>query len=140
MLSTLLLLPTPCFLLPALRKWQFGWFLFVFLFLCLFLFVLAFCIFWSRICPNCTCTLLFLVPYSFFVFRSSRRGVSRCKHCSTAAKGPRSRACLRLMSPASRPQPWSRAGPSAGWCPRRGRRRSISMAAPTAPPPWCTNT
>ena len=32
---------------------------------------------------------LFLVPYSFFVFHCSRRGVSGYKLCSTAAKGPR---------------------------------------------------
>ena len=35
-------------------------------------------IFWSRICPNCTCTQLFLVPDNFFVSCRSRRGVSRC--------------------------------------------------------------
>ena len=46
--------------------------------------------FGSRICPTGACTQLFLVPYSFFVFCCSRRGVSRCKHCSTSAKGPRS--------------------------------------------------
>ena len=32
---------------------------------------------------------LFLVPYSFFVFHCSRRGVSGYKLCSMAAKGPR---------------------------------------------------
>ena len=32
--------------------------------------------------------VIFLVPYGFFVFCCWRRGVSRCKHCSTAAKGP----------------------------------------------------
>lgn len=56
----------PVFLLQALQKWQLAGFFF-------FL-----CIFWSRICPNCTCTQLFLVPYNFFVSCSSRRGVSRC--------------------------------------------------------------
>ena len=45
-------------------------------------------IFGSRICPTCTCSQLFLVLYSFFVFCSLRRGVSKCKLCSTAAKGP----------------------------------------------------
>ena len=44
----------------------------------------------SIICPNCACTQLFLVLCSFFVFCCWRTGVSRCKHCSTAAKGPRS--------------------------------------------------
>ena len=43
----------------------------------------------SRICPNCSCTQLSLVPYSFSVFYCSRRGMSRCKHWSIA-KGPRS--------------------------------------------------
>ena len=38
-------------------------------------------------CPR-ACTGLFLVPYGFFEFCVSRRGVSRCKLCSTAAKGP----------------------------------------------------
>ena len=42
----------------------------------------------SRMCPNCACTQLFLVPYSFLVFCCLGRGVSRCKHCSPAAKGP----------------------------------------------------
>ena len=41
-----------------------------------------------------TYTHFFLVPYSFFVFSCSRIGVSRCKLCSTAAKGPRAQACL----------------------------------------------
>ena len=45
----------------------------------------------SRICPNCACTSLVLVPCRFFVFCCWRRGVSRCKHCSTAAKSPRSK-------------------------------------------------
>ena len=49
-------------------------------------------IFWSRICPDWPCTQFFLVPYGFFVFCISRRGVSRCKRCSTAAKGPRSQS------------------------------------------------
>ena len=55
--------------------------------------------FGSRICPSCACTQLFLVPYSFFVFCCSRRGVSRCKHCSKGsqvpAKGHRSQAFLK---------------------------------------------
>ena len=41
----------------------------------------------SRICTNCTCMQLFLIPYSFFVFCCARRDVSRCKQCSTAEKG-----------------------------------------------------
>ena len=35
---------------------------------------------------NCACTQLFLVSHSFFVFCYLRRGVSRCKHCHTAAE------------------------------------------------------
>ena len=72
--STLLLLPTPGFSSRFFRSgsWVF-W---------------SFCIFWSRICPNCVCTQLFLVACNFFVFCCSRRGLSRCKHCSTVAKGP----------------------------------------------------
>ena len=58
----------------------------------------SFCIFLRRICPNCACTELFLVPYSFFVFCCWRRGLSRCKHCSTAAKGPRSQPVSDLLS------------------------------------------
>ena len=46
-----------------------------------------------RICPNSTCTQLFLVPYSFFVFCCLRS-----KRCSTVAKGPRSQP----VSPLSR--------------------------------------
>ena len=48
------------------------------------------CILLSRICPNCACTQLFLIPYSFFVFCRSRRRLSRCENCGTAAEGPRS--------------------------------------------------
>ena len=67
--------PNTLFLLLALRKWQLSFF--------------VFCIFLSIICPKYTCTQLFLVPYSFFVFCCSRRCLSRCKHCSTVAKSPR---------------------------------------------------
>ena len=42
----------------------------------------SFCILLPRIRPNGTCTQLFLVPVSFFVFCCSRRRLSRCKHCS----------------------------------------------------------
>ena len=42
------------------------------------------------------CTSLFLVPYSFFVFCCRRRGVSKYKHCSTAAKGPRAQVSAPL--------------------------------------------
>lgn len=55
-------------------------------------FWVTFVSFGSRICPNWACTLIFSVPDSFFVFRCSRRGVSRCKHGGTAVKGPRSQA------------------------------------------------
>ena len=53
--------------------------------------------FWSlgillfRICPNCTCTQLFFVPYRFFVFCRWRRHLSWCKLCSRGSKVP---ACL----------------------------------------------
>ena len=77
MCSTLLLLLTPSVLLLALQKWQ-KWF-----------FILFFVIFYLLVqdCPS-ACTHLFLVPYGFFEFCISRRGVSKCKVCSTAAKGP----------------------------------------------------
>ena len=68
-------------LLPALQKWHLGFGGQFFFFFGLFL----------SFGPEfaCVCTQLFVVPYSFFVFCSSRRGVSRCKHCSTEAEGPR---------------------------------------------------
>ena len=47
-----------------------------------------------RICPNCTYMKLLLVPYNFFVFCCLRRGVSRWKPSSTAAKVP----CPRPVS------------------------------------------
>ena len=46
------------------------------------------CIFWSRIFPNWACMQLFLVPYCFFVFCSSRKGMSRCKLCSKGFQVP----------------------------------------------------
>ena len=63
-------------LLPVLQKWQLNFF--------------VFCILLSIICPNCACTQLFSVPYSFFAFCCLRRCLSRCKHCSAAAEGSRS--------------------------------------------------
>ena len=80
MRSILFLLPIPnfCFQLFRNGSWDF-------------------CTFWSRICPNCTCTQLFLVPYSFFIFCSWKRGVSRYKLCSIAAKDPRSQRCLSFL-------------------------------------------
>ena len=49
-------------LLQALQNWQLGFLVFLYL---LF-----------RICPNCPCMLLFLVPNSFFVFCCWRRAGS----------------------------------------------------------------
>ena len=69
-------------LLQALQQWQLGFLVFFYLL--------------SRICPNCVSMQLFLVPYNFFAFCCSRKGVSRCKHCSTAAKGPQVTACLSV--------------------------------------------
>ena len=68
MLSTLLLL-------QALQKRQLGFLV--------SLYVL------SRICADGICMQLFLVPYSSLVFCCQRRGLSRCKHCSTAEEDPR---------------------------------------------------
>ena len=74
-----------CFSLQALQKFQFGFFvcgggwggcLFV--------------SFGSRVCPNSTCTQLFLVSRSFF-FCCWSRDVYRCRHCR---KG--SQVCLTL--------------------------------------------
>ena len=50
--------PNVLFLVQALQRWQLRF--------------LVFCIFLSIICPNCACTQLFFVPYSFFVFCCSR--------------------------------------------------------------------
>ena len=52
----------------------------------------SFCILLPIICPSCTCTQLFLVPYSVFAFCCLRRCLSRCKHCSKGSQVP---ACLR---------------------------------------------
>lgn len=41
------------------------------------------------------CAQLFLVSYRFFVFHCWRKGLSRCKHPNTAAKGPKFHACSR---------------------------------------------
>ena len=61
-------------LLQALQKWQLG-------------FLVSLCLL-SRICPNCACMRLFLVPYSFFVSCCLRRGVSTCEHCSKGSWVP----------------------------------------------------
>ena len=60
------------------------------------------CILLSRICPNCTFTQLFLVPYRFFVFCCWRRHLSRCKPCSRGSQVP---ACL---TGTTKPAPTSR--------------------------------
>ena len=38
------------------------------------------------ICPNCACTQLFLVPYSFLTFCCLRRHLSRCQHCNKGSQ------------------------------------------------------
>ena len=69
--STLFLLLTHCFCFRLLKMADF----------LVSLYVL------SRICPNCPCTQLSSVPYSFSIFYCSRRGMSSCKH-RNIAKGP----------------------------------------------------
>ena len=46
------------------------------------------CIFWVRNLPrlHCTCTQSFLVPCRLFMFYCSRRGMTKGKHCRTAAR------------------------------------------------------
>ena len=84
MRSTLLLLLTPSFCSRLFRSGSWiGFFCFwgvLFWYFCIL----------SKICSNCECMQLRLFLYTFFVFFCSRRHFSRCKHCSTAAKGPRS--------------------------------------------------
>ena len=46
------------------------------------------CTFWSRICPNCACTGLFLVPCSLFVFCCWRRGVSGANFATLQLRAP----------------------------------------------------
>ena len=72
-MSTLLLLPTPYFCSGLFKSdsWVFQ----------------SVCVFCSEFVPTVHAQL-FLVPHGFFVFCCWRRGVSRCKHCSTVAKGP----------------------------------------------------
>ena len=45
--------------------------------------------------PQLHMHIVIFSPYNFFVFCFWRRGLSRCKHCSTAAIDPRSQACLK---------------------------------------------
>ena len=57
-----------------------------FLFFFFFFFVIMY--FLYRICPNFTCTQLFLVPYSFFVFYCLSRCLSRWKRCRKGSQMP----------------------------------------------------
>ena len=82
MCSTQLLLPTPRFCSRFFKSGS-----------CVFVVSVSFVQNLSQL----PCTQFFLVPRGFFVFCCSRRCVSRCKHCSTAANGPRS----QLVSPAA---------------------------------------
>ena len=75
MRSTLFLLLTPCFCSQIFRSGSWGFFL-------------SFCILLSRTYPNCPCTQLFLVAYSFFLFCCLRRCLCRCKHCSKGSQVP----------------------------------------------------
>lgn len=59
------------------------------MFLCFFFFFLIFSYLIIQSLPQ-PCMELFLVSYSFLVFCGSKSYLSRCKPCSTAAKGPRS--------------------------------------------------
>lgn len=72
-MSTLLFLPTPycCSGLFKSDSWVFR----------------SLCIFCSEFVPTVHAQL-FLVPYGFFVFCSLRRGVSRCRLCSTGFQAP----------------------------------------------------
>ena len=51
-------------------------------------------LFWSfgvllfTVCPKCSYTQLFLVPYSFFIFCCLRRHLCRFKHCSKGFQVP----------------------------------------------------
>lgn len=71
--STLLLLPTPSFLLLALQKWFLGFILGFF-----FVFFVSF---GPEFAPTAACTQLFLVPYHFFV-------LSWCKLCCKGSQIP----------------------------------------------------
>ena len=72
--------PDPLLLLPALQKWQL-----VFLVSCYLL---------TIILPHCRTQAVIFSPIQFLYICCSRRGVSRGKYCSTAAKGPGSQASL----------------------------------------------
>lgn len=54
-------------------------------------------IFLSRICPNCSCTQLFLVPYHLFVFCFP--GGEVCPGANTAAHQQRIPVCPTLLAP-----------------------------------------
>ena len=90
----------PCFCCPCFRSGS--WEGILFFVLSQLGFFQSFCIFLSITCPKCSCTQLFLVPYSFFVFCPWRRCLSRCilsleeMFVLGAAKHPRSQvpACL----------------------------------------------
>ena len=61
-------------LLPALQKWQLGFWSFRILF--------------SVICTYCACTQLFSLPYRFFIFYCLRKRLSWGKHCSKGSQVP----------------------------------------------------
>ena len=66
------------------------------------------CVFWFSICPNCTCTQLSLLLYSFFLFCCLSWGVSKCKLCSSAVKGSR----YQPVSPPQGSMPWGQRLPA----------------------------
>ena len=72
--STLLLqLPTPSFCSRLFRSGNRAFLVFLYL---------------LSLCPSCACAHLLLVPYGFFVFHSSRRGMSKWKPCSKWPQKP----------------------------------------------------
>ena len=78
-------------LLQAILKWQ--------------LWVLVSVTLVSIICPSCACLHLFLVPHSFFIFCSSRRGVSRCKQGLQQRVQDFSLSCIQIPGPKVPPFP-----------------------------------
>ena len=70
------------------------------------------------------CTQLFLVLYNFFVFGCLRRCVFRCKHCTSAAKGPRPQPISNVSFRGTQFNPlqhlcanWKQVFPLNGCCP-----------------------
>ena len=82
----------------------------------------------ARICPNCVCVRLLLVPYSFFVFCCSRTSVSKASIAVLQQRVPGSKPVSQVLGEVFLPGESQGQGSLAG-CHLWGRTESATTEA-----------